>query len=153
MSIPAPLRTAIRLGLAIVVIGTVTAACSLLGSDNANGGLGGTSWTVMSIDGAPTLVDARPTMTFEFDGKLSGSGGCNGYTGTFRTEEDRITIGQLTSTMMGCEADRMAQEGAFGAALEASTNWRLTEQGTLELVGPDIIVAEPAAPPGTAEPG
>lgn len=32
--------------------------------------------TVVSIDGRPTVPDARPTMTFAQDGTVSGSAGC-----------------------------------------------------------------------------
>jgi heat shock protein HslJ len=140
--VPSSLRVAIARLVLLAIIG-LAGAC-VPEEDNSSGGLGGTAWTVVAIDARPTLADARPTMTFEFDGALSGSGGCNRYSGTFRTDRDRITIGQPVSTTMGCEVDRMAQEQAFGAALVSATTWRLTEQGTLELQGSSLIVAEPA---------
>lgn len=145
-------RRTIRLVL-VLAVATVVAACGVLGDDNASGGIGGTSWSVTSIDAASTPADARPTMAFEYDGRLSGFSGCNTYTGTFRTDGDRITISKLATTMMACEADKMAVEQAFVAALSAATNWRLTEQGSLELLGADMIVAEPTGPAGTTEPG
>ena len=41
-------------------------ACTPSGRDDtANGGLANTSWTVATISGAPSLPDARPTMTFD----------------------------------------------------------------------------------------
>jgi heat shock protein HslJ len=137
--------------LGVIAVAIALAACGR-GDDNANGGLGGTAWTVVSIGGQPTLVDARPTMVFEFDGALSGSSGCNQYSGRFRTDGDRISVGQLASTMMGCEADRMAQEQAFSAALGGATSWRQTETGSLELSGFTAIVAEPTAAQAPPEP-
>jgi heat shock protein HslJ len=133
--------------VALLTMAALVVACGP-GDDNANGGIGGTSWTVASINGAPTQPDARPTMVFEFDGSLSGSGGCNQYSGTFRTDGDRITVSQLASTMMACEsAGVMAQEQAFSAALGGATTWGLTEQGDLWLEGSGDIEAEPAAAP------
>lgn len=129
----------------VLVAASFVAACGS-SSDNANGGLGGTSWTVMTIDGAPAAPNARPTMVFEFDGSLSGSGGCNQYTGSFRTDADRITVRDLASTRMACEAVLMAQEQAFSAALGGATTWQLTEQGDLELDGSGRIVAQPDTP-------
>lgn len=133
-------------GFVLLVAAGFVTACSL-GGDNANGGIGGTSWTVVSINGAPTAPDARPTMVFEVDGSLSGSGGCNQYSGSFRTDGDRITVRDLASTMMACEAPLMAREQAFSAALGGATSWSLTEQGSLRLEGAGDIEAEPAAAP------
>ena len=131
--------------LAVIALASAIAACGPQ-DDNANGGIGGTAWTVVSVGGQATLAAARPTMTFEFDGTLSGSSGCNQYSGRFRTDGDRITVGQLASTEMGCEPDRMAQEQAFSAALGGATSWRLSETGRLELSGSGAIVAEPGGP-------
>lgn len=133
--------------IAILATAALVIGCDAFTDDNANGGIGGTSWTVASINGAPTPPDARPTMVFEFDGSLSGSSGCNQYTGRFRTEGDRITVRDLASTMMACEAGAMALEQAFTAALGGATTWRLTEQGNLQLDGSGEIEAEPAPAP------
>jgi heat shock protein HslJ len=133
--------------IALLMVASIVVACDAFTDDNANGGIGGTSWTVVSINGAPTAPNARPTMVFEFDGSLSGSGGCNQYSGSFRTDGDRITVRDLSSTMMACEAPLMAQEQGFLAALGGATTWRLTEQGNLQLEGAGDIEAEPAAAP------
>ncbi len=133
--------------IALLMVAALVVGCDAFTDDNANGGIGGTSWTVASINGAPTPADARPTMVFEFDGSLSGSSGCNQYSGSFRTDGDRITVRDLASTMMACEAGVMAQEQAFTAALGGATTWRLTEQGNLQLEGSGDIEAEPALSP------
>jgi heat shock protein HslJ len=139
-----------RLALAVALF---TAGCAR-GDDNANGGLAFTDWSVTAIDGVATIVDARPTLSFAPDGTLTGSSGCNRFSGSFRTDGDRITIGQLAMTEMGCEPDRMAQEAAFGAALSGVTGWRQTEAGRLELDGAAHISAEPGgrAEAPTADP-
>lgn len=141
------MRRLVTSWFALLTVAALVTACDAFTDDNANGGIGGTSWTVVRINGAPTQPDARPTMDFAFDGSLSGSGGCNQYTGSFRTDEDRITVRDLASTMMACDAGLMAQEQALSAALGGATTWYLTEQGDLELDGSGRIVAQPAAAP------
>lgn len=131
-------------------------ACAPIGDDTANGGLASTSWTVISIDGQPTAPDARPTMTFDAGGTVSGSGGCNQYTGKYRTEGDRIAFGQVSSTLMGCDGQRGQQEGLFLKALDGAATWRQTEAGQLEIGGALPIVAGPGVaegPPGDDPPG
>jgi len=116
-------------------------ACSPGGDDTANGGLGNTSWTVTSIGGQATLPEARPTMTFAAGGTVSGSGGCNQYSGSFRTDGDRIAFGQVSSTLMGCEGQRGLQEAAFLSAVQGAATWRLADDGNLVLGGAVEIVA------------
>lgn len=126
--------------LVIVGIGVMLAACSP-GADTANGGLGNTSWTVISIAGQDTLPEARPTMTFDAGGEVSGSGGCNQYSGSFRTDGDRIAFGPVSSTMMGCDGERGRQEAVFLGALRGATTWRLADDGKLVLSGIGEIIA------------
>ena len=92
-------------------------------------------------------------MTFEPSGALSGSGGCNQYSTTYRTDGSSIAIGQIASTLMACEGDRGAQETAFLSALQGATTWRLGDDGNLVLSGAGDIVAGPPvaeAPSGDA---
>lgn len=137
--------------LSLLAIGGFAAACSPDGS-GASGGLEGTSWTVVTISGAPTIADARPTMAFGFDGQVGGTSGCNQYRATFHTTGDSIAIGDLASTKMACDPARNAQEQAFTLALTSVAGWRLASDGSLELDGPSAIVARPAgeAPAGSA---
>jgi heat shock protein HslJ len=130
--------------LGLAAVAAVVAACALTGGDTANGGLGNTSWVVLSIGGQDTIAEARPTMVFDPGGTVTGTNGCNSYSGRFATDGDKITIGQTSSTAMGCEADRSAQEAAFNAAFGAATSWKEVGDGTLHLTGGAEIVAVPA---------
>ncbi len=135
--------------LAAILVG----GCALRGDDdNANGGLANTSWVVTSVGGVRTLADARPTMAFAPEGVVSGSGGCNTYSGPFHTDGGRIEVGDLASTMMLCEGERGAQEAAFLGALAGASEWRQTETGTLELAGVNALTAEPLPGPGPDDP-
>ena len=147
------MRARLAVVSAALAVTAVAAACAP-GSDNANGGLANTAWVVRSIAGTATLDEARPTMSFAPEGTVSGTDGCNQYTGTFHTDGASIEVSQLATTLMGCEPPRMAQAQAFGAALSGATEWRLTETNELELRGHGDLLAMPAdavAPIGTGE--
>jgi heat shock protein HslJ len=137
--------------LLVAVGALVVSGCWLRGEDNASGGLANTAWTVTSIGGAPTIKGSEPTMAFAPDGTVTGSAGCNQYSGSFHTDGDRITVVQLSSTMMACDGQRGAQELAFTSGLTGATTWRQAETGNLELSGVAAIVAEPAGPEGPPE--
>lgn len=139
------MRIAPVLTLAAVAVAVAAAACSPAAEDTANGGLVDTSWTVTAIDGVP--MTARPTMSFAQDGTVSGSSGCNQYSAPFRTDGSAILIGNVASTLMGCDGDRGVQEAMFLTALQAATTWRLAADGNLVIGG----AAEILAGPGVAE--
>jgi heat shock protein HslJ len=124
----------------------VLAACATapIPSASAAPPLGDTAWTVMSVGGSGTLVDARPTMAFGADGQVTGTSGCNSYGGPYTLDGDAIQIGELASTLILCEGDRGSQEMAFMAALRGVHTWRITEPRELHLAGLSEIVAQPA---------
>lgn len=144
-----PTRIAVALGL----LALIAAACASAAATSApQAGLVGTTWTVKTINGVAVLPAARPTLTFAPDGTVAGSASCNQYSGPFRTDGDRITIGDLASTMMLCEGEIGAQETAFLGALRAGQTWRVTEAGDLEIGGVGSIVAGPGIAEGPPDP-
>jgi len=65
------------------------------------------------------LPDASITLSFEREGSLGGTSGCNRYSTTFQTEPSgELTIRAVATTQMECAAETMYQEraylGAFG---------------------------------------
>jgi heat shock protein HslJ len=72
------------------------------------------------------IVDTQATITFGPDGILSGTAGCNQFSGGYGVEGSNITIGPLMSTMMACEDELMAQEAAVMQALEGAATWSVT---------------------------
>ncbi|MDD1664451.1 MAG: META domain-containing protein, partial [Methanomicrobiales archaeon] len=96
-------------GLAVLA-GLLVAACVTPGPVGpGNGGdLPGTSWVLSSMpgaNGAMMPVPSRPQVTLQFrdGGSLGGSGGCNLFGGSYRTDAGRINISQLFSTLRYCE--------------------------------------------------
>jgi heat shock protein HslJ len=95
--------------------------------------------------GGQDVEAAHVTLLLE-DGRISGGGFCNRYTGAQSAELPALAIGPLGSTMMACIGDRMAQDGIYLQALEAANaagfaGGRLTISGA----GPDLVY-EPHVP-------
>ena len=88
--------------------------------------LDGTGWTLLELkDGQPALADAAVSISFE-DGKISGSGGCNSYTGSFSLDEINpfiMTTGPVAATRQACSDPVGAQETAYFTALEKVSQW------------------------------
>jgi heat shock protein HslJ len=103
---------------------------------------------------APVLPGSQVTAEFGFDGTLSGTGGCNRYTGGYKLDGAQIKIGPLASTMMAClePAGLMEQEGAYLKALEGAVSYRL-DKGKLKLLDPaGQVVLVFSDTPAAAEP-
>lgn len=88
--------------------------------------LDGTSWTLLELDAdQPALADAPVTLSFAGD-QLSGSGGCNNYSGGFTLSQDNpfvLTVGPLVSTQMACPDPLLSQETAYLTALQGAAQW------------------------------
>jgi heat shock protein HslJ len=87
----------------------------------------------MSMAGGQVLSDVRVTASFSNDGRVSGSAGCNAYSGTAAVEGGRVKIGLLLTTLMACNPEAvMSQEGAYLGALQKSAAYRVAG-GELQL--------------------
>lgn len=96
--------------------------------------LAGTRWTFVSIDGVAVAGD-RPT-ALQFDGaRLSGSAGCNRFSGRFTSDATSLTAGPLTATEMACPGAAMTQEAAFFALMATPVRLNFAADGTLTLTG------------------
>lgn len=97
-------RNIVFLGIALLsVISTITVACT---SEEA-GQFEDIKWTLESygISGnpEPVLAGTNVTATFKSDEtQVSGSAGCNSYSGEYQVNGDEITVGQIASTEMYC---------------------------------------------------
>jgi heat shock protein HslJ len=108
--------------------------------DVVSGDLAGTAWSVTNYNNGRggvvgLLADTVLTVMFGESGQISGSGGCNNYSGSYESDgAGAIEIGPLVSTMMACAGPEgiMDQEMQFLAALQAGTVYTV-EGSTLEL--------------------
>jgi heat shock protein HslJ len=116
-----------------------------------NANLVGTAWSANSYNngkgGFTTLLTGtQMTIQFGADGSVSGSSGCNRFTGMYQTSGTSLMFGPLATTRMACEQAIMDQEQAFLAALAATKSYRIVGT-TLTLVdATDARMAEFTAP-------
>jgi heat shock protein HslJ len=134
--------------------GTTVATFAPVSSD-----LAGTSWNVTNYNNGKEAVvglvaDTTITLVFGDSGQISGSSGCNSFSGTYTSDgAGSIEIGQLASTMMACVEPQglMEQEAQFLAALPLATSYRV-EGNVLDLRSADgaMQVRAEAAPAAAA---
>jgi heat shock protein HslJ len=89
--------------------------------------LAGSQWELVTTGAGDALVDGSSiTLAFGDDGRAVGSGGCNGYGGSYRINGDALSFSDLISTLRACaQGGVMAQETAYLAAIGAATTYTL----------------------------
>lgn len=99
----------------------------------------GATWSATGVNNGQEAVvsmvaGTEVTAEFADDGTVSGSGGCNTYTGTYTAEGEALTVGPLATTLTACSEPEGVeqQEAQFLAAMERATTYRV-EGTTLEL--------------------
>lgn len=96
--------------------------------------LAGTSWIFVSIGGVAVAKD-RPT-SLQFDGaRMSGSAGCNRFSGGYAAADGNLTAGPLMATEMACPGPGMTQEATFFQLMAAPVSLTFADDGTLILTG------------------
>lgn len=83
------------------------------------------AWLAEDINGGGVIDNLQTTLEIGADGKVSGNGGCNRFSGSATIEGDKIIFGDLASTMMACTEAAMDQEMKFHAALAAARSFRI----------------------------
>jgi len=97
------------------------------------------SWVATGLLQGGALTSVVPgseiTATFDEDGALSGSAGCNNYNASYTTDGDAIEIDPPSSTKMACPEPEgvVDQEAAYLAALPTAVGFRVSG-GMLELL-------------------
>ena len=96
--------------------------------------LAGTSWLVKSVDDQTSVAGKEPTAAFDAT-TVSGSGGCNTYTGeyTYDAATATLTPGTLASTRMACAGAEGTFESTFFAAFQGPL--------TVSVVGDEMTLA------------
>ncbi|OPY32214.1 MULTISPECIES: META domain-containing protein [unclassified Methanoregula] len=93
--------------------------------------LAGTNWTLDSVyaGDAVSSVISGSTVTAVFDtaGRVSGSAGCNQYSGSYTVNGTSLMISSLSSTKMNCPGDGiMLQENTFLTLLKKTAGFTVT---------------------------
>jgi heat shock protein HslJ len=137
-----PVGTLARRSKALLVVAAVAllAGCTPLAVDGER--LDDTRWVSVSIAGQAPIAGSEPTLVFE-DGRVRGSGGCNGYTGQepVSITNNELELGPVLMTLGGCvgpdgeDLPVMAVEQTFRNTLGAADHIALRD-GLLMLSGP-----------------
>ena len=96
----------------------------------------------------PWFVEA--TLRLE-SGDATGSGGCNGFTGSYELEGESLRVVELGSTVMGCSDPMLGVEDGYLAALPDVASWTVADVGdgrTMHLrdaAGNDLLIFETPA--------
>ena len=83
----------------------------------AGAALWGTAWRLQDLGGAGVLDRVEATLEFPSEGRVSGSGSCNRFTGTVKVGGGRIGFSGIAATRRACPEAVMNQENAYLAAL------------------------------------
>lgn len=111
--------------LAIAVLALLLfSACS----SNAEGqSLTEQIWMLTELGGKAPLLETTITAEFSPDGSVSGSSGCNRYSGPYTVDGNNIEMGPFASTLMACPDLIMAQEALYLKALETGSTYQISD--------------------------
>jgi heat shock protein HslJ len=104
-------------------------------AQGASAAIEGTAWLVEDIAGRGVIDRAQTTISFDTPGRVSGSTGCNRYTGVATLEGEALRFGQLARTQRACVPALMDQEQKFLAAMDAVRSYSVSANGWLRLRG------------------
>lgn len=96
--------------------------------------LAGTRWRMVTIAGRS--VDPATPTSLAFDGEtISGSAGCNGFSGPYTSDGTRLSTGPVIATQMGCAEPAGVQETAALSILAKPVTIRFASDGRMILMG------------------
>lgn len=78
----------------------------------------GAEWYVDSLDALPLVTGSTITMQFSPDGRITGSAGCNRFSGNYTLSGNDLTTSQVAATRKSCGPDIDRQETVFLSYLE-----------------------------------
>jgi heat shock protein HslJ len=115
-----------KLIFALIILSPLSNACSSTKNVNVMNMLTQNSWVVNTIMGKSVDTSAfakgLPNLNFGNDGKLTGSTGCNNFTGNFKLEGTGLQLDPGAMTRMACPGNG---EADFLNAVKQVTNVKL----------------------------
>ncbi|RZJ73166.1 MAG: META domain-containing protein [Flavobacterium sp.] len=121
----------------------ITASCGSTQGTLSTAMLTAQTWELESVNGktvsAADYSRGLPTITFGTDNKVSGNGGCNGFSGSYNlNDEGGVNFSQFMSTKMACEG---TGETEFMNALDRARKAKIDKEKLTFLRGTkDILV-------------
>lgn len=152
-----PRREALTRALALAGLAGLAPACAAPGAETPAGPAGpdqepeSLDWRLVRLGDEPVATGpGQREASLHLDartGRASGSGGCNRFTGAFRRQGGRLTLGPLAATRMACLDPAAGRtETRFLAALEATAAYRVAGRRLtlLDAAGAPLAVLEEA---------
>lgn len=96
-------------------------------SEKLVGALFGSQWIAEDIDGGGVIDNAQSIIRFEADGKVSGFGGCNNFSGQSKVDGHKMEIGPLAATQRACVPALLDQEQKFFQAVTNTRSFEIDE--------------------------
>jgi heat shock protein HslJ len=119
--------------LAIAIVTGLAACESAVSDDDRADRLSQQDWVAETINGAPVINPGRVTLSFA-EGRVSGRGGCNLYSGPVEVGKGTLKIGALISTKMACvDNGVMPQESVYLDALQSAQRYSFGADGKLTI--------------------
>ncbi len=100
----------------------------------------GSLWRFTHIGGTPVADEGRTELRFA-EGQLSGSAGCNRFTGGYQLAGSTLTPGALAGTRMACMGPAAEQESRFFALMGGSVTMDFAPDGAMMLTGANGMTA------------
>jgi heat shock protein HslJ len=137
--------------LTLLVISLALSACAA--QESSTSLLGSWNLTAYGSTDSPTTAvrEAGAQITFNEDGTVVGNSGCNGFGGEYKVEANQITFGQITSTLMACDAPIMMQEDAAKQVMTGTATYKI-EGDTLTITNKDNVLVLVRGTLSTQEP-
>jgi heat shock protein HslJ len=96
--------------------------------------LEGTDWTILRVGDMDALPDRPANIAFA-DGRISGTSGCNRFSGSYDVNTTALTLGPIAATKMACPGTAMEQETKLFAMLKGTIGMTFRNGDTLILTG------------------
>ena len=122
-----------KIWIASAVAVLAVAGAGAAGTSARSNALTGNVWLLTAALGKAPVAGTSPTSEFT-SASVSGSGGCNRYSGKVSASGTTIRISAIASTEMACQPKIMAQESVFLNALALARSYS-TSGSTLTLKG------------------
>ncbi len=91
--------------------------------EHAENTLVGSDWVVVKMDGHAVRGTRVPALTFGRDGRVSGTSGCNRFSGSYSESGGRLEFGPLATTRMACPGALGQQEITFFQIMSKVTGY------------------------------
>jgi len=119
--------------LAVAIVTGIAACESAVSDDDRADRLSQQDWVAETIGGTPVINPGRVTLSFG-EGRVSGRGGCNLYSGPVEVGKGTLKIGPLISTKMACvDNGLMPQESTYLTALQSAQRYSFGADGKLTI--------------------